>query len=72
MAANPAVREKKIQQVILIEGTANAVVLVAKTIVGYTTGSLAVIGDALHSLTDVANNIRAAGFGDGSDLVGDK
>lgn len=52
-------REKAIRRVIFLEGTANFIVLVAKSIVGFTTGSMAIIGDALHSLTDVANNIVA-------------
>jgi cation diffusion facilitator family transporter len=52
-------RDKKVQRVILIEGSANLVVLVAKLIVGLKTGSLAIVGDAIHSLTDVANNIVA-------------
>ena len=33
--------------------------LLAKLFVGLSTGSLAVVGDAIHSLTDVANNIVA-------------
>lgn len=52
-------RDKKIQRVILIEGSANLIVLIAKTIVGFSTGSLAILADAIHSLTDVANNIVA-------------
>ena len=52
-------KEKQVQRIILIEGFANAIVLIAKAIVGVSTGSLAVRGDALHSLTDVANNIVA-------------
>jgi len=52
-------RHKNIKRIILIEGLANLTVLVAKAIVGVSTGSLAVIGDALHSLTDVANNVVA-------------
>ena len=43
----------------MIEGSVNFVVLLAKLIVGLSTGSLAIIGDAIHSLTDVANNIVA-------------
>jgi len=35
------------------------VVLVAKTVVGLSTGSLAILSDAVHSLTDVANNVIA-------------
>ena len=52
-------RDKKIRRVILIEGSANLIVLIAKTIVGFSTGSLAILADAIHSLTDVANNIVA-------------
>ena len=52
-------RDKKILRVILIEGFANLTVLVIKLAVGIFTGSLAVLGDALHSLTDIINNIVA-------------
>jgi len=52
-------RHTKIQRVILIEGAANLIVLIAKTVVGFSTGSLAILGDALHSLTDLANNVVA-------------
>jgi len=52
-------RDKNVQRVILIEGSINFVVLVAKLIVGLSTGSLAIVGDAIHSLTDVVNNIIA-------------
>jgi cation diffusion facilitator family transporter len=45
--------------VILIEGSANGVVLVLKLVVGLTTGSIGILGDAVHSVTDVANNIVA-------------
>ena len=51
--------DRKVRQIILIEGSANGLVLLAKAFVGFTTGSLAIIGDALHSLTDVANNLVA-------------
>jgi cation diffusion facilitator family transporter len=37
----------------------NAVVLLAKLVVGLATGSLTVLGDAIHSLTDLANNAVA-------------
>jgi len=50
-------KDKKVQQIILIEGLYNVVVLVLKLIVGLTTHSLAVLGDAIHSLTDVLNNV---------------
>lgn len=52
-------RDRQVRRVILIEGTANLAVLLAKLWVGLTTGSLAVLGDAIHSLTDVSNNIIA-------------
>ena len=52
-------RDSKILSIILIEGFANSTVLIIKLIVGLGTGSLAVLGDAVHSLTDVINNIVA-------------
>lgn len=52
-------RHKQVLRVILIEGSANLLVLIAKIIVGISTGSMAVLGDAIHSLTDVANNFVA-------------
>lgn len=52
-------REKAVQRVIFIEGSVNVVVLLAKLLVGLSTGSLAIVGDAIHSLTDVFNNVVA-------------
>lgn len=52
-------RDTRVKRVILLEGAANLVVLLAKVVVGLTTGSLAVLGDAVHSLTDVSNNVVA-------------
>ena len=52
-------RDRQILRVILIEGLANLTVLWIKLVVGIFTGSLAVLGDAVHSLTDVINNIAA-------------
>jgi cation diffusion facilitator family transporter len=52
-------KNKQVQRVILLEGVANVLVLGLKTVVGVTTGSMAVLADAVHSLTDVANNIIA-------------
>ena len=52
-------RDRQIQRIILVEGAANLIVLIGKLIVGISTGSLAVLGDAIHSLTDVANNVVA-------------
>jgi len=52
-------RDRLVRRIILLEGAANVVVLLAKVVVGLSTGSFAVLGDAVHSLTDVANNIVA-------------
>jgi len=52
-------RDKDVQRVILIEGSINLLVFIAKVAVGFSTGSLAIIGDAIHSLTDVVNNFIA-------------
>ena len=52
-------KDKDVQRVLVIEGLANLVMLVAKVAVGLTTGSLAILGDAIHSLSDVTNNIIA-------------
>ena len=46
-------------RVILLEGAANTIMLLTKGFVGLSTGSMAVLGDAIHSLTDVFNNIVA-------------
>jgi cation diffusion facilitator family transporter len=45
-----------VRRVLFIEGGANLVMLLVKLAVGVTTGSAAVLGDALHSFTDLANN----------------
>jgi len=52
-------RDPQVRRVIVIEGLANMAVLALKVVVGVSTGSLAVLGDALHSLSDVANNAVA-------------
>jgi cation diffusion facilitator family transporter len=52
-------RDRRVARVILIEGAANAAIAVLKAVVGFATGSLAILGDAVHSLTDLANNIVA-------------
>lgn len=54
-APNPE-RDAQVLRVILIEGSGNLLVLAAKLTVGFSTGSLAILGDALHSVTDVLNN----------------
>jgi cation diffusion facilitator family transporter len=52
-------RDRRVERVILVEGFANLAVLSMKLLVASATGSLAVLGDALHSSTDVANNVMA-------------
>ena len=52
-------KDKQVRRVILIEGSANLLVLIAKTIVGLSTGSMGILADAIHSLTDLINNIIA-------------
>jgi cation diffusion facilitator family transporter len=51
--------DKQVRRIILLEGGANLLVLVSKTIVGLTTGSMGILADAIHSLSDLANNIIA-------------
>jgi len=50
-------RDQKILRIILIEGFANLAVLIIKLAVALGTGSLAVLGDAVHSLADILNNM---------------
>ena len=52
-------RDSKVLQVLVVEGLANLAVLGIKLVVGTVTGSLAVLADAVHSLTDVFNNVVA-------------
>ena len=52
-------RDIKVQRILIIEGLANLTVLIIKLVVGVGTGSLAVLSDAAHSLTDIFNNIVA-------------
>jgi cation diffusion facilitator family transporter len=49
-------RDRQVLRVIWIEGAANLAVLSLKLVVGLATGSLAVLSDAVHSLSDLANN----------------
>jgi cation diffusion facilitator family transporter len=51
--------EPRLRTVILVTGAANLAVLAAKTAVGLSTGSYALLGDAIHSLADLANNVIA-------------
>ena len=55
----PVDRDRQIERVLVSEGLANLAVMVAKATVGFQTGSVAVIGDAIHSLADFANNLVA-------------
>jgi cation diffusion facilitator family transporter len=52
-------RDVLVRRMLLVEGAANLLVLLAKLAVGLSTGSLAVLGDAIHSLTDIVNNMVA-------------
>lgn len=56
---NTELNDRQVRRVILIEGTANLLVLLSKLGVGFSTGSMAILADAIHSLADVANNIIA-------------
>jgi cation diffusion facilitator family transporter len=51
--------DPRVRRVLLIEGACNLAVLLAKGFVGLRTGSLALLGDAIHSLADLANNVVA-------------
>jgi cation diffusion facilitator family transporter len=48
---------KEIRRVLVITLVLNVVVLILKAFVGYLTGSLSLLADALHSVTDSANNV---------------
>jgi cation diffusion facilitator family transporter len=48
-----------LSRVIVATGLANLAVLIAKVVVGLSTGSLSLLSDALHSLADLANNVVA-------------
>lgn len=48
-----------IKKVLIIEGVVNLLLMMIKLGVGFTTYSTAILADALHSLTDMANNIVA-------------
>lgn len=52
-------RDQRVGRVLWIEGGFNAAAAAAKAVVGISTGSAAVIGDAIHSLADLANNAVA-------------
>jgi len=52
-------REKRVRRVLLMEGLANFSVLIVKATVGLSTGSAAILSDAVHSLADLFNNVMA-------------
>jgi len=52
-------RDRRVSRVLWIEGSFNAAAVAANMVVGIPTGSAAVIGDAIHSLADLANNAVA-------------
>ncbi len=49
-------RDRQVGRILWIEGGFNAAAVAAKVVVGISTGSAAIIGDAIHSLADLANN----------------
>jgi cation diffusion facilitator family transporter len=48
-----------VRKVLIIEGLVNAVISTSKLTIGLLTGSSAIIADAVHSLTDLVNNVFA-------------
>ena len=49
----------QVKTVLIVEGIANLMMMGLKLSVGLVTNSAAIVGDALHSLTDLANNVIA-------------
>jgi cation diffusion facilitator family transporter len=47
----------EVKKVLLITLLLNLFVMALKAVVGYSTGSLSLLADALHSVTDSANNV---------------
>ena len=56
-AAAPPARTAQVRRVLRTILLANLAVVAAKVVVGFGTGSLAVLGDAMHSSVDVINNV---------------
>ncbi len=52
-------RNALVLRLIVFEGLINVLILAAKAAVGLATGSMAILADAAHSLTDAANNVIA-------------
>ena len=55
----PTSRARAVRRVLVVEGLGNLLVALAKLVAGLWTGSLALVSDALHSTTDLANNVLA-------------
>lgn len=49
----------KVKTILVIEGLVNLIVMLVKLMVGMATHSTAILADAFHSLTDMANNVIA-------------
>ena len=58
-ALDDAVRQRRVRRILFWILWANALLVVVKVAVGYTIGSLSVLGDAAHSATDALNNVIA-------------
>jgi cation diffusion facilitator family transporter len=54
---NSIQRNRLVRRVLIIEGASDVLLLLVKLVVGLQTGSIAILGDAVHSLTDLANNV---------------
>lgn len=52
-------KQKRVLRVVALEGLVNLAIMSAKAWVGFATGSMAILGDAVHSFTDLINNIVA-------------
>ncbi len=52
-------RDRLVERVIVREALANLAVMIAKAAVGFQTGSIAILSDAVHSFADLANNLVA-------------
>jgi cation diffusion facilitator family transporter len=55
--SDPSERDRQVERVLVYTGLANLAVMIAKASVGFQTGSVAILGDAVHSLADFANNV---------------
>lgn len=52
-------KNRAITRVLVIEGVVNLLLCLIKLIIGFVTQSSVILADALHSLTDLTNNIIA-------------